>query len=36
MTTAQRDAMTAVDGMMIYNTTTAVVEAREAGAWVNL
>jgi len=36
MTTAQRDAMTAVDGMVIMNTTTAVVEAREAGAWVNL
>lgn len=36
MTTAQRDAMTAVDGMLIYNTTTTVVEAREAGAWVNI
>lgn len=36
MTTAQRDAMTPVDGMMIYNTTTGVVEAREGGAWVNL
>jgi hypothetical protein len=36
MTTTQRDAMTPVDGMMIYNTTTAVIEGREAGAWVNL
>lgn len=36
MTTTQRNAMTAVDGMLIYNTTTAVTEAREAGAWVNL
>jgi hypothetical protein len=36
MTTAQRDAMTPVNGMMIYNTTTAVIEGREAGAWVNL
>lgn len=36
MTTAQRDALTAVDGMVIYNTTTTVLECREAGAWVNL
>ena len=36
MTTTQRNVMTAVNGMVIYNTTTAVVEAREGGAWVNL
>jgi hypothetical protein len=37
MTTAQRDTMTAagvVDGMVIYNTTTAQKETRQAGAWV--
>lgn len=36
MTTTQRNALTAVNGMVIYNTTTGVVEAREGGAWVNL
>ncbi len=35
MTTTQRDAMTAVDGMVIYNSTTTKLEARENGAWVN-
>lgn len=36
LTTAERDLLTAVDGMIIYNTTTAAIEGREAGAWVNL
>ena len=36
LTTTQRNAMTPVDGMIIYNTTTGVTEAREGGAWVNL
>jgi len=36
MTTAQRNALAPVDGMVIYNTTTGVLEAREGGAWVNL
>lgn len=39
MTTAQRDTMTGVaiaDGTVIYNTTTATVQARAAGAWVSL
>ena len=36
MTTTQRNALTAANGMVIYNTTTGVVEAREGGAWVNL
>jgi hypothetical protein len=34
MTTAQRDAMTAADGMIIYNTTTNAFNFRENGAWV--
>jgi hypothetical protein len=36
MTTTQRDAMTAVNGMMVYNTTALAVQARVAGAWSNL
>ena len=36
MTTTQRDALTATNGMIIYNTTNGVVEAREGGAWVNI
>lgn len=35
MTTANRNAMTAEDGMQIYNTTTLVTERRENGAWVS-
>lgn len=34
MTTAQRDALTAVDGMMVYNTTTGAMNKRQGGAWV--
>jgi hypothetical protein len=36
MTTAQRNALTAVAGMIIYNTTTGVIEGYEGAAWVNL
>lgn len=36
MTTAQRDALTAVDGMMIYNTTLATMQYRKAGSWVSI
>ncbi len=36
MTTTQRNALTAVNGMIIYNTTTNGVEAYENGAWVNV
>lgn len=36
ITTAERNALSAVDGMIIYNTTTNAVEARENGTWVNL
>lgn len=34
MTTTQRDALTAVNGMIIYNTTTNQFNFRENGAWV--
>lgn len=34
MTTVQRNALAAVDGMGIYNTTTTQFEKRQAGAWV--
>jgi hypothetical protein len=34
MTTTQRDALTAVDGMVIYNSTTGAMNYRKAGAWV--
>lgn len=33
MTTTQRDALTAVNGMQIYNTTTNQMEGRINGAW---
>ena len=36
MTTAQRVALTAVNGMMVYDTTIGAVYAYESGAWVNL
>lgn len=36
MTTVQRDALTAVNGMIIFNTNNGVIEGREGGAWVNL
>ena len=36
MTTAERDALTAVDGMIVYNITTATMQGRVAAAWVNL
>ncbi len=34
MTTAQRDALSTMDGMIIYNTTTNQFNFRENGAWV--
>ena len=36
MTTAQRDALTAVNGMLIYNTTLSKLQGYEGGAWANL
>lgn len=36
MTTTQRDALTAVDGMELYNSTLAQFQGRVAGAWVDL
>lgn len=36
LTTTQRDALTAVDGMILYNTTTSKLQGRAGGAWVDL
>jgi len=36
VTSTERDALTASNGMMIYNTTTSKMQAREAGSWSNL
>ena len=36
MTTTERDALTAANGMMLYNTTDNKFQGYENGAWVNL
>lgn len=36
MTTAQRDALTAINGMVIYNSSLDKLQVRAAGAWVSL
>ena len=36
MTTAERDNLVAVNGMVVYNTTTATVQVRQGGAWANV
>ena len=36
MTTTQRDAMTPINGMIIYNTTTNTIQGYQNGAWSNL
>lgn len=36
LTTAQRDALTAANGWLIYNTTTSKIQAYAGSAWVDL
>jgi hypothetical protein len=36
LTTTQRDALTAANGMIIYNTTDSKVQVRESGSWNNV
>ena len=36
ITTAERDALTASNGMLIYNSTTNKFQGYENGAWANL
>lgn len=36
MTTTQRDAMTALNGMLIYNSTTSTIQGRAGGVWASL
>tara|TARA_R100000808_G_scaffold7522_1_gene22041 strand:+ start:12820 stop:13065 length:246 start_codon:yes stop_codon:yes gene_type:complete len=36
LTSTERDAVTAANGMMIYNTTTNKMQAYENGSWANL
>ena len=36
LTTTQRNALTAADGMLLYNSTVNKLQARENGAWGNL
>lgn len=36
MTTTERNSISAVDGMVIYNTTTSQFEKRQAGSWQTL
>lgn len=35
-TTTERDALTPMDGSLIYNSTTNKAQIRAAGAWVDL
>ena len=35
-TTTERDNLTAVNGMILYNSTTATVQVYQGGAWANV
>lgn len=36
MTTVERDALSATNGMIIYNTTTGTIQTRSAGVWADI
>jgi len=36
LTTTERDALTAANGMLIYNTSTNTLQGYENGSWVNM
>ena len=36
MTTAERDNLVQVNGLIIYNTTTATVQVRQNGVWASV
>ena len=36
LTTLQRDALPALDGMMVYNTSAAAVQVHQGGVWLNV
>jgi hypothetical protein len=36
MTTTERDNLTLVNGLIIYNTTTTTVQVYQGGAWANV
>ena len=36
MTTTERDNLSAVNGMIIYNSTTATVQVYQGGAWASV
>lgn len=36
LTTTQRNALSAVNGMIVYNTTDAKIQGYQAGSWQNL
>lgn len=36
MTTTERDNLTAINGMIIYNSTTTTVQVYQGGAWASV
>jgi hypothetical protein len=36
LTTTERDALTAANGMLVYNTSTNTLQGYENGSWVNM